>query len=77
MKVVVIWYIVFLLNFGLINCILIGRFWLKLVGIEIFGKLVKLIGIVRILVRYIVIGLWFKEFKLKVVVGVVGFKIKL
>lgn len=42
-----------------------------------FGNLVKLIGIVKILYIYIVIGLLIFLFKLKVIVGVDGLMIKL
>lgn len=52
-----------------------GKFWLfNFVGMEIFGRLVRLVGIVKILLRYIFSGLLIFFLIGNVVDGVVGVK---
>lgn len=58
-------------------CNLIGNFFDNFVGIDIFGSLVKLIGIVKMLFMYIVIGLLMFLLILNVIVGEDGLMIKL
>jgi len=59
---------------GVSSCMLIGRLFLlvRLVGSDMFGMLVRLVGIVVMLLRYMVSGLLSFLLSWNVVVGVVG-----